>query len=260
MTKPASAAKESRPPRTRACGEERGLGRAFLGSGFWGRGLLLLPLPPLHARLSASPHLLDQQGRGWSCAPGTALLSAPAASCFRTPRAWHGALPSFQNGKLRPGALCQMHKSKDPNRDAGTHRCSEIPAHPEQPQARSTGRRRSRNPIFSVMDGQTGARPFPCPSSPLARVRWGLWMESAPCTPPLPGRGREVSGGPAILSAFPHGVLWARQGQDCWLLQAAPYQLSWPAVEGGLEGGHKLGPSQLQARQNCPGLSALLWV
>lgn len=99
------------------------------------RGLALMAPPSLHPRpsqkdvppaacrplLCRSPaHLLDQQGCGWSWAPGRTVLGPTATGGLLRTRP-RGVLPLRRQGRLRPGTLFQTHKSKDHNRGAGAH-------------------------------------------------------------------------------------------------------------------------------------------
>lgn len=109
VTKLASAAKVSRPPRTRACGEEVG---GVVGAH--------PQPPPPQATLGCSPvpalpcYLSDQQGHGWSRVLGGPVIGPTSGGRFLWQGAWHAA-PRLGHRSLGPCVLFQMHRSKVPS-------------------------------------------------------------------------------------------------------------------------------------------------
>lgn len=90
------------------------------------RGLALLAPPSLHPRPSqkdvppaacrpllcrSPPHLLDQQGCGWSWAPGRTVLGPTATGGLLRTRP-RGVPPLRRQGRLRPGTLFQTNAQK----------------------------------------------------------------------------------------------------------------------------------------------------
>lgn len=198
VTKPASAAQVSRPPRTRACRGDRGPAGVFLGSG-WGPALAAPRATPVRAR----PRLTSWTSRAVADAghqddlsrvpplggvssgtdPGVELLLASGTGGSALERCAKDTEAKTPNSTLEPTAKPQLYRGDlrhDPRQGAGPGLS-----------------------LICTRQGRT-AWPFPC-------------VESLPALP-LPGSGQEAPrSGAAALSAFPRGtccgVLWARWGK-----------------------------------------------
>ena len=197
VTKLASAAKVSRPPRTRACGEEVGgvVGSPSPTPATPGHpGVQPGSSPPLLPLGSAGPWL--EQGSGgsrhrsyfWGALPLAGSLACSSSPW--APESWPlCAVPNAQK--------------QSPLRDAGFR----SPASSEGAPARTPGSK-GPSPVPSATDTE--------PASP------GLCVDLTPASALLPDGGREVPGlrawvsGPAVPAACPHGrccgVLWAGGG------------------------------------------------